>query len=458
MQQAVLQENHSPMRHPDFLAGSSGEDKEKTKADQQIAMLFVIGINHKTAPLSVRERLTFHPEESEATFARLLRLPDVQEIALLSTCNRTEIYGVGTSASMQAIRDWLAHLHPSPAQLIQHLYLHEQTEAVRHLLHVAAGLDSMVLGEPQILGQLKQAYRRAQQAKTLGRILKRAFQVAFAAAKQARSSTGIGANPISVAFAAVALAKQLFESLSQQTVLMLGAGETIELAVRHLIAYQPAHIYIVNRNLAKARELAEQFGGTGLGLGDLPEVLPKADIVIASTASPLPLLGKGMVESALKKRKFRPMFMIDLAVPRDIEPEVGQLRDVYLYTVDDLQKIVSDNQRARQEAAKEAAKLLESQVQQFMAWLLSLKNVTLICAYRDHAESLRQQTLEQALKMLQKGKSAEECLHFLANTLTNRLAHLPTIAIREAVHSQDVEKIKNIEQLFHLSKKNSSDP
>lgn len=449
------------MRHPNSLAAPSTDRAASSDASASASaaplVVFVLGINHKTAPLAVREAVTFQPEDSDATFARLLMLPQLAEVALLSTCNRSEIYGVGTTESIEAVRAWLTHRHPSPQPLQQHLYLHRDAEAVRHLLHVAAGLDSLVLGEPQILGQLKQAYRRAQQAKAVGRILKRAFQVAFAAAKQARSNTGIGANPISVAFAAVALAKQLFESLSQKTVLMLGAGETIELAVRHLIAYQPAHIYIVNRNLAKARELAEQFGGSGVGLGDLAEVLPKADIVIASTASPLPLLGKGMVESALKKRKFRPMFMIDLAVPRDIEPEVGQLRDVYLYTVDDLQKIVSDNQRARQEAAKEAAALLENQVQQFMVWLHSLESVTLIRNYRDHAESLRQQTLTQALKMLQKGKSAEECLTFLANTLTNRLAHLPTMAIREAVQSQDAEKIKNIEELFHLSKKNPAD-
>lgn len=449
------------MRHPNPLAAPSTQPSAHLDAEHNAnhapPLLFVLGINHKTAPLSVREHVTFQPEDLEATFGHLQMLPQLHEIALLSTCNRSEIYGVGSAESIQAVRTWLLQRHPSPQQLQQHLYLHRDAAAVRHLLHVAAGLDSLVLGEPQILGQLKQAYRRAQQANALGRILKRAFQVAFAAAKHARSSTSIGANPISVAFAAVALAKQLFESLAQKTVLMLGAGETIELAVRHLITYQPAHIYIVNRNLTKARELAEQFGGSGLGLGDLAEVLPKADIIIASTASPLPLLGKGMVESALKKRKFRPMFMIDLAVPRDIEPEVGQLRDVYLYTVDDLQKIVSDNQRARQEAAKTAAELLEGQVQHFMDWLHSLDSVPLIRSYRDHAESLRQQTLAQALKMLQKGKSAEECLTFLSNTLTNRLAHLPTMAIREAVQSQDAEKIKNIEELFHLSKKNPAD-
>jgi glutamyl-tRNA reductase len=309
----------------------------------------------------------------------------------------------------------------------------------------------MVLGEPQILGQVKQAFQTATDAAATGKLLGRLFQHTFSVAKQVRTDTAIGHSPVSVAFAAVSLARQIFSDLSQQTALLIGAGETIELAARHLTQNGVGRIIVANRTLEKAHLLANQFGGYAIALTEIPTHLPEADIVISSTASPLPILGKGTVESALKKRRHQPIFMVDIAVPRDIEMEVGQLNDVYLYTVDDLQEVIDENLRSRQEAAEQASEIVDLHAEEFMGWLRSLDATSVIQGYRKQAEGIRDEVLEKALRQMRSGKDADECLKFLANTLTNKLLHTPSSQIRQAGHDGQTELLQAANMLFQIS-------
>ncbi len=335
--------------------------------------LITLGLNHTTAPVSIRERLVFPSEQLQQALRELVGISGINEAAILSTCNRTEVYcDINIENEESEVLQWLGDYHHfKPEDIKPFLYRHLDKSAVRHALRVACGLDSMVLGEPQILGQLKSAYQSADDAGTLGHQLGRLFQHAFSVAKQVRTDTAIGASPVSVAFAAVRLAQQIFSDLGKQTALLIGAGETIELAARHLAGNGIGNIIVANRHVARAQDLAEQYGGRGISLPEISKMLTQADIIISSTASPLPILGKGMVESALKQRKHRPIFMVDIAVPRDIEPEVNDLRDVYLYTVDDLQQVIEDNLESRREAANEAHDIIDVQVEHFMAWLRS---------------------------------------------------------------------------------------
>jgi glutamyl-tRNA reductase len=320
------------------------------------------------------------------------------------------------------------------------------------MFRVACGLDSMVLGEPQILGQMKTAYQAANEAGTLGKHLGKLFQHTFSAAKKVRTDTAIGSSPVSVAFAAVQLACQIFDKLSAQTALLIGAGETIELTARHLSQKGIGRIIIANRTYDKAHALAAQFNGYAIALSELPEHLAEADIVIASTASQLPILGKGRVESALKKRKHKPMFMVDLAVPRDIEAEVGDLRDVYLYTVDDLQNTIAQNMNSRRQAAEQAEEIIETQVEYFLAWLRGQGAQSTIRDFRLQAEQTRDETLQKAIAMLKNGASPEETLNRLAHTLTNKLIHTPSSQIRDAAENERHDLIAAAREIFKLSK------
>jgi len=414
--------------------------------------LITIGLNHKTAPVDVREHLTFGPDIIVAALRNLTEKEGIGEAVILSTCNRTELYCKTSHHTASDIGRWMSEFHGlDPATVNPYLYTHTDADAVSHLLGVSSGLDSLVLGEPQILGQVKSAYQTASDAGTTGKLLQRLFQHTFSAAKQVRTDTAIGSSPVSVAFAAVTLAKQIFSDTSTQTALLIGAGETIELTARHLHQQGIKRIIVANRTLEKAHELASQFDGFAIALTEIPSHLPEADIVISSTASPLPVLGKGTVESALKQRKHQPIFMVDIAVPRDIEPEVGNLEDIYLYTVDDLQEVIQDNLRSRQEAAEQAKEIIEQQTLEFMSWLRSLDAVDLIMNYRNQAEQTRDEVLQRAQRMLENGKSADEALTFLARTLTNKLLHVPSSQLREASSNGDTRILEAANALFQLS-------
>ena len=413
--------------------------------------LLAFGINHKTAPVDVRERVAFNPQDMVGALQQLTALPHIHEAAILSTCNRTEILCNLEEADTAAVVDWFQHYHKLNREEVEpYIYVHPDQFAVRHMLRVAAGLDSLILGEPQILGQMKEAYLTAVQAGTVGTLLGRLFQHTFTVAKQVRTDTAIGSSPVSVAFATVSLAKQIFSDLSQHTVLLIGAGETIELAARHLYEHRIGRVIIANRTIEKAQTLASEFGGFAIALGDIPLHLADADLVISSTASQLPILGKGAIERAIKARKHRPMLMIDIAVPRDIEPEAGDLDDVYLYTVDDLQDIIQEGLRSRQEAAKQAEELIENQVTRFMGWLRSLDAVATIRAYREHAELLRDIEINKAKRMLARGVPPEVVLAQLARILTNKLIHSPSTHLRQAGFEGRSEVLAIARELFDL--------
>jgi len=414
-------------------------------------MLLTIGLNHKTAPIDIRERLAFGPDIIVAALRGLREQAGVDESVILSTCNRTEIYCAADDDGCSRVEEWLTDFHGLEAQQVRpYLYRHCDTDTVHHLMSVACGLDSLVLGEPQILGQVKSAWQTSCSANACGKLLDRLFQHTFGVAKQVRTDTAIGSSPVSIAFAAVTLAKQIFANLEEQTALLIGAGETIELAARHLHQQGVRHMIIANRTLEKARKLAQQFDAYAIGLTEIPAHLAEADIVISSTASPLPILGKGTVESALKKRKHRPMFMVDIAVPRDIESEVGSLSDIYLYSVDDLQEVIQENMKSREQAAEEAAEIIEQQVNNYLGWLKSLDAVSLIHSFRSAAERDRDEVLQRALRQLHNGKDADQVLQFLAHTLTNRLLHIPSTTIREAGSSGKTEILEAANTLFQL--------
>jgi len=395
--------------------------------------ILAFGINHKTAPVDIRERVAFEASEIGNALKDLVAQPAVNEAAIISTCNRTELYCGLEQNNLGLITEWLRNYHQlGERDLNPYIYAHPDHDAVRHLLRVASGLDSMVLGEPQILGQMKDAYFTANQAGTLGNLLDRLFQHTFAVAKQVRTDTQIGASPVSVAFAAVSLSKQIFSNLENHTALLIGAGETVELAARHLHESGIGRMVIANRTVERAHNLASEFNAYAISLAEIPGHLAEADIVISSTASPLPILGKGSVESALKIRKHRPILMIDIAVPRDIETEVGDLDDIYLYTVDDMQEIIQEGLRSRQEAAVQAEEIIDTQVSHFMAWLRSLGAVSTIRAVREMAEQNRDEELKRAMMLLASGKDTAEVMEQFAHRLTNKLIHTPSVQLKQA--------------------------
>lgn len=415
--------------------------------------LLSLGINHTTAPIQVRERVAISEKNLGLALKKLIMVPQVDEAAIISTCNRTELYcEVNQMHEGRAkILDWLNTYHDlNPSDTDPYLYDHFDESVVRHIFRVACGLDSMVLGEPQILGQLKSAYQDAIQADTLGRNLNQLFQRTFSVAKRIRTDTAIGASPVSVASTAVSLSKQIFGKLGHHTALLIGAGETIGLAAEHLKTAGTGKIIIANRSIERAQNIADQVGGQGIALSFVSEMLPQSEIVITATASTLPILGKGLVERALKQRKHRPVLMIDLAVPRDIEPEVASLPDVYLYTIDDLQNVIKHNLQSRKEAANQAEKIIDDEVNRFSSWLRGQSVVDTVRAFRCKAELQRDDVLERARKMLEQGRPIEEVLQYLAYTLTNKLTHDPTEALHLAGEEGRNELIRAARILLNI--------
>jgi glutamyl-tRNA reductase len=398
--------------------------------------LNVLGLNHKTAPVALREKVAFTEERLVAALRTLRQENGVTEAVILSTCNRTELYWSGPASGAE-LSGWLERHHGDNLELAASLYVHRDRLAVEHAFAVASGLDSMVLGEAQILGQLKDAYRVAQEAGSTGPWLNKLFQAAFSAAKRVRSETEVGANAVSLASVTVSLARRMFADLSSQNALMIGAGEMIGLAARHFASAGIKRLVIANRTLGRAQALAAELKGYAVDLRDLDKELADADIVIACTASPVPLIGKDAAQRAVRARRHRPIFMVDLAVPRDIDPAVADLGDVYLFSIDDLKQLVNENLQQREVAAEAARLLLAEEVSRFLAETRAHDAAPAIRALRQHADHIRLQTLDQARRMLGAGKSTDEVMEFLANTLTNRLLHAPTQALRQASEGTD---------------------
>lgn len=417
--------------------------------------LYTFGINHQTAPVEIREKVAFPPEGLADALRELASLPSVYEGAILSTCNRTEIY-CRTDAPQQILQ-WLTHFHDlAKFDLAPFVYTHAGTKSIEHAFRVASGLDSMVLGETQILGQLKDAVRAAEQAGTLGALLHPFFQRTFSVAKDVRARTQIGASSVSMAAAGVRLAGNIFDDWSQLNILFIGAGEMIDLSAQHFAAKKPQRITIANRTLERGRALAQKFGGHAITLGELPQHLAAHDIVVSCTASTLPLLGKGLVERAIKTRKHRPMFMLDLAVPRDIEPEVAQLNDVYLYTVDDLAGVVREGRDARQGAVADAQAIIDAQVTDFMRWLETREQVPVIRQLRDHAETYKQMEMDRAKKMLARGEDPLSVLEQLSNGLINKFLHHPTRVLKNA-EGIEREKLSQLLGRLYIAPEKSED-
>jgi len=415
--------------------------------------LIAFGINHKTAAIELREKIAFSPDAIVQALASLRKETGATESVIVSTCNRTEVYVQLEDKHTNNIATWLANFHGIPPKELQNnSYFYTDQQAVNHIMRVACGLDSLMLGEPQILGQVKQAFTDAKNSGVIKGDFERLFQHTFSVAKRVRSETDIGANAVSVAYASVQLAKHIFSSLEKSRVLLIGAGETIELVAKHLYEQNVKSLTVANRTLARAQRIAEPLNASVLTLAQIPQHLKDADIVISSTASQLPILGKGLVQSALKERKHKPMFFVDLAVPRDVEAEVGELDDAYLYTVDDLQQIVEKNVANRQDAAALADEMVEQQVQQFMRWQQSQSSIDVLKGFRDQSALQRDTLVSKALNQLADGKEAEKVVIELANKLTNSLIHAPTKALKNAASEQDSQQLAILIEALALKK------
>ena len=411
--------------------------------------LYALGLNHNTAPLKVRELVAFQMDTLGGALRDLLGQPKVKEAAILSTCNRTEVYFHG--AETEPVVQWLETFHRVPrASLSQYVYTLPQERAVPHAFRVASGLDSMVLGEPQILGQMKQAVKTAEAAGSLGLVLNRLFQRTFAVAKDVRTHTDIGSASISMAAAAIKLAERIFPSIAEQRVLLIGAGEMIDLCATHLAARQPRSITVANRTLERGAALASRVQADAITLNELPERLARFDIIVTSTASSLPILGKGMLERVIKARRHAPVFIVDLAVPRDVEPEAAELDDVFLYSVDDLANIVKDNLQIRVEAVREAEAMIAVQAESFLRWLEGRAVVPTITALHGHHDALRAAELERAKRLFANGTPADQVLEQLARGLTHKFLHGPTQALNEAGEAERAELLAVLQRVYHL--------
>ena len=411
--------------------------------------LYALGLNHHTAPLTIRERVAFQPETLCEALRDLRSSRSIGEAAILSTCNRTELYFA--TEEPQYAADWLARFHHLSLQDVSpYLYAYPQRDAVRHVFRVASGLDSMVVGEPQILGQVKDAVRSAAQAGTLGTLLHKLFQNTFAVAKEVRTTTAIGANTVSMAAAAVQLAERIFGQVSEQSILLIGAGEMIELCAAHFAGAGPRRLAVANRTEARAALVAERFKAESLRLDVVGDVLPEFDIVISCTAAPLPIVGLGMVERAIRARRHRPLMMVDLAVPRDIEAEVAGLSDVFLYTVDDLAQIVAAGAESRQEAVVEAEHIIDQRVAGFLQWVDAREAVPTIVALKEHVESVRDAELERALRQLARGDDPRQVLEVLGHGISAKLLHGPLHYLNHADGEQRAEANRVFYSVFNL--------
>ena len=415
--------------------------------------LFTLGLNHQTAPLDVREQVAFAQESLGGALRELLVRPKIREAAILSTCNRTEVYVHG--GEPQPVVEWLEEFHRVPKDsLSPYVYTFPGERAVTHAFRVASGLESMVLGEPQILGQMKQAVRHAESAGTLGLVLNRLFQRTFAVAKDVRTRTDIGTASVSMAAAAVKLAERIFPSIADQRLLLIGAGEMIDLAATHFAARGPKSITIANRTIERGRELAQRFNAEAITLTDMPEQLARFDIIVTCTASTLPILGKGLLERVIKARRHAPIFIVDLAVPRDVEPEAGELDDVFLYSVDDLSNIVRENLSIRSESVAAAEALIAEHSAQFVRWLEGRAVVPTITALHGHHDKLRTAELDRAKKLLAGGMAPEQVIEQLARGLTNKFLHAPTQALNTAGDAERAELTALFERVYGISPDN----
>lgn len=410
-----------------------------------------IGINHQTAPVAMREKVAFTPASLASALKQYAQEKRQAALVILSTCNRTDVFASSEQIDTEQLAHWLANFHGVDTQELQkYVYQHQNNAALAHLMQVACGLDSLILGEPQILGQVKQAFSEAKHIGTVNGQFEKIFQSTFAVAKKVRSQTDIGANAVSVAYAAVQLAKQIFANLSKIRVLLIGAGETIELVAKHLTDVELHDITVANRTLANAQNLANTLNcqAQAITISEIPNQLAQADIVISSTASALPLLSKGMVETALKARKHKPMLMIDLAVPRDIEDQVGDIDDVYLYTVDDLQHIVKQNVANREQAAQQANQMIQQQVALLLQWQKQHKKIDLIKTYRDGALSTKEQLERKALMRIAQGEDAQKVIQELSHKLSQAMMHSTTKAMQKAIAEPDAKALDVFEHVF----------
>ena len=418
--------------------------------------LQIIGLNHNTAPVEIREQVVFAGDEVGRAVARLAEIDGVDEAVLLSTCNRTEFYVITSDGGRDRLEDWLRNERNLDPGFGDSLFTLDAEEAIRHIFRVACGLDSMVLGEPQILGQLKDAVRDAQSAGTLGKQLSRLFQHTFSVAKKVRTDTEIGANPVSVASAAVSLAQQFFAGFGQHTALLVGAGVTVELLAKHLTGKGLGRLFVANRSIDRARSLAGKFGGYALPLSELEGTLPEADILITSTASPEPIISLEQVKAAMKLRRHKPIFAVDIAVPRDIAPDVGELNDVYLYTIDDLQKVIQEGQTNREAAAVDANRILDDEIRRYLSMERAKQVSPTITALREHGESIRDGVLREAQRRLNKGVDSREVIEFATAALMKKLLHHPSVRLREAAEASEAELIEAARALFGIDKTDGS--
>ncbi len=415
--------------------------------------LQIFGLNHNTAPVEIREQVIFSGDAVPRALLQLLDLDGIDETVLLSTCNRTEFYVVANDGDTGVLEAWLQNDQNLNAEARKALFTLEQDDAIRHLFRVACGLDSMVLGEPQILGQLKDAYKQAQQAGSVGSQLSRLFQHTFSVAKKVRSDTDIGSSPVSVAYAAVTLANQFFAGFSRHTALLIGAGTTIELVARHLASKGIGRLFVANRDINRAQALASRFGGFALPISEIEGTLPEADILISATASTDPVISLEQMTKAVQARKHKPVFAVDIAVPRDIDPEVSTLKDVYLYTIDDLNKVIIEGQSNREAAAVDANRILDDEIQRYLAMERSKEVAPIITELRDQGDAIRKAVLKQARLRLNRGTDSDEVLEYATASLMKKMLHQPSVRLREAGEHSDKEMIKAARALFGLAKK-----
>ena len=413
--------------------------------------LQILGLNHNTAPIEVREQVVFAGDEVSRACERLTDIDGVDEAVLLSTCNRTEFYVITSDGGRGRLQDWLRDERGLDAGFANSLFTLDTEEAIRHVFRVACGLDSMVLGETQVLGQLKDAFRSAQQVGTVGQHMGRLFQHTFSVAKKVRTDTEIGANPVSIASASVRLAQQFFAGFEKHTALLIGAGVTIELVAKHLVGKDIGRLFVANRDVERARNLASKFGGYAVPLSELEGTLPEADILITSTAAPEAIVTANMVKAAMKTRKRKPVFAVDIAVPRDIEPEVAKVQDVYLYTIDDLQKVIQEGQSSREAAAVDANRILDDEIRRYLSIERAKKASPLIVALREQGETIRDGVLREAQRRLDKGVDSREVIEFATAMLMKKMLHNPSVRLREAAESEDVEIIDATRSLFGIN-------
>lgn len=412
--------------------------------------LQILGLNHNTAPVEIREQVVFAGDEVGRALVRLAEIDGVDEAVLLSTCNRTEFYVITSDGGRDRLQNWLHDERSLDPGFVDTLFTLDDDEAIRHIFRVACGLDSMVLGEPQILGQLKDAFRDGQQAGTVGKRLSRLFQHTFSVAKKVRTDTEIGANPVSVASAAVSLAQQFFAGFSQHTALLVGAGITIELVAKHLKKKDIGRLFVANRDVDRARGLASKFGGYAVPLSELEGTLPEADILITSTASPEPIITRDQIELAMKTRKHKPVFAVDIAVPRDIAADVAGLSDIYLYTIDDLQKVIQEGQTSREAAAVDANRILDEEIRRYLSIERAKQVSPVITALREHGQTIRDEVLHEAQRRLNKGIDSREVIEFATASLMKKLLHHPSVRLREAGEASEEELVAAARTLFGI--------